>query len=602
VGVTVRWWWWWCWAFCAAAAWCGCSLALDFPVPRESAPQDCANGIDDDNDGLVDCEDRDCLGSCPENVGERCSNGLDDDGDGLVDVQEPTCWSFAEVLVERCSSRGTPPVDVTEPSFVELNGSARVVTVDGRRAFDLEEAGRYLELASEGDANLVLAFSAAFPVVGSTLSVQAEGPDDLRGGIALGRRSDVSIRLVITGSSPPIARSTAPVGSDWIRVEVTVEAGRFTDVRVRDERTGDDLLDPPALEGPIEPLPWGRAPSLLWRFALSAGERALIDDIQLERAPFDPCGYRVPQLGARLAGLADAGPCEDPECAWRVLGAASDGVRRCALLTPDRRDGFEPGLWYAWSPTDDLGSWTAGRVVDDGRETGVDLSGGVPVAAVVTHLPDVGFRAVVQVASVFGTVDGVWLASADCVDWTAGLLPDELTRLPSGELHAPAALGKADDGRSRVVFYVGATPLAEDTRWFTADVDPATPTFGPPTPLDLPSLAGLDAGFAPPGAGVGVSSGTELLIVLPSRGRSPRSPLDGQLVLLVSGAGAASASTVTLLGPSRRPGEFDAARVRRGALALDPRPAAGETWTGALFYDGGGSDVGVVELGFRSRF
>jgi len=52
----------------------------------------CDNGIDDDADGALDCEDPDCAqaGPClppPEN----CINGVDDDLDGKVDCDDPDC-------------------------------------------------------------------------------------------------------------------------------------------------------------------------------------------------------------------------------------------------------------------------------------------------------------------------------------------------------------------------------------------------------------------------------------------------------------------------------------------------------------------------------
>lgn len=55
----------------------------------------CGNGIDDDGDGLVDCEDPDCFGhpACVTPGPERCDNGLDDDGDGLIDCQDPDCFN-----------------------------------------------------------------------------------------------------------------------------------------------------------------------------------------------------------------------------------------------------------------------------------------------------------------------------------------------------------------------------------------------------------------------------------------------------------------------------------------------------------------------------
>ena len=48
----------------------------------------CNNGIDDDDDGLIDCADPDCMSSpaCRPTMGmEICDNGVDDNGDGLVD-------------------------------------------------------------------------------------------------------------------------------------------------------------------------------------------------------------------------------------------------------------------------------------------------------------------------------------------------------------------------------------------------------------------------------------------------------------------------------------------------------------------------------------
>jgi hypothetical protein len=48
----------------------------------------CDNNIDDDGDGLTDCEDADCLLSCPES---SCDDGVDNDGDGVLDCADPDC-------------------------------------------------------------------------------------------------------------------------------------------------------------------------------------------------------------------------------------------------------------------------------------------------------------------------------------------------------------------------------------------------------------------------------------------------------------------------------------------------------------------------------
>ncbi len=55
--------------------------------------EDCANGIDDDNDGFVDCDDFDCNGdpACPTATEFACANGIDDDSDGFVDCADSDC-------------------------------------------------------------------------------------------------------------------------------------------------------------------------------------------------------------------------------------------------------------------------------------------------------------------------------------------------------------------------------------------------------------------------------------------------------------------------------------------------------------------------------
>ncbi|MEZ4252613.1 MAG: hypothetical protein R3B99_30760, partial [Polyangiales bacterium] len=52
----------------------------------------CDNRRDDDEDGLVDCDDPDCApsGLC-ENERERCLDGLDNDRDGRADCEVEAC-------------------------------------------------------------------------------------------------------------------------------------------------------------------------------------------------------------------------------------------------------------------------------------------------------------------------------------------------------------------------------------------------------------------------------------------------------------------------------------------------------------------------------
>ena len=88
-----------------------CVLA---PPPFES---NCSNGIDDDGDGLIDCEDPDCYASNVCTV-EICNNGIDDDLDGWIDCSDSECFAL-EVCLEICDNgiddNGNGLVDGDDP-------------------------------------------------------------------------------------------------------------------------------------------------------------------------------------------------------------------------------------------------------------------------------------------------------------------------------------------------------------------------------------------------------------------------------------------------------------------------------------------------------
>ncbi len=72
---------------CAASA-CACSGNGGTAQATETS---CTDGKDNDCDGLIDCADLNCKGtaSCPYE--SSCSDGVDNDGDGLVDCLDPDC-------------------------------------------------------------------------------------------------------------------------------------------------------------------------------------------------------------------------------------------------------------------------------------------------------------------------------------------------------------------------------------------------------------------------------------------------------------------------------------------------------------------------------
>ncbi|MCA8961116.1 MAG: hypothetical protein KDC38_11415, partial [Planctomycetes bacterium] len=58
---------------------------------------ECSDGFDNDGDGFIDCADSDCLfdAACIEAGDLECSDGADNDGDGLVDCDDPGCFGSA---------------------------------------------------------------------------------------------------------------------------------------------------------------------------------------------------------------------------------------------------------------------------------------------------------------------------------------------------------------------------------------------------------------------------------------------------------------------------------------------------------------------------
>lgn len=70
----------------------------------------CDNRWDDDEDGLVDCDDPDCAGqgSCPT---ELCYDGIDNDGNGMTDCEDVACQANAPDCNAGCLSSEAQWVD-----------------------------------------------------------------------------------------------------------------------------------------------------------------------------------------------------------------------------------------------------------------------------------------------------------------------------------------------------------------------------------------------------------------------------------------------------------------------------------------------------------
>ena len=79
-------------------------LDIDFTsgVDCSGAELDCADGVDNDGDGDMDCDDSDCASQqiCNES---DCTDGVDNEGDGLVDCDDPDCAADATCFESDCT-------------------------------------------------------------------------------------------------------------------------------------------------------------------------------------------------------------------------------------------------------------------------------------------------------------------------------------------------------------------------------------------------------------------------------------------------------------------------------------------------------------------
>ena len=81
-----------------------------FIICAEFSVAACQDGIDNDQDGLVDCEDGDCqeilseVCTKAEDSDALCNDGIDNDGDGLIDCLDDECTAIWPCYVSETRS------------------------------------------------------------------------------------------------------------------------------------------------------------------------------------------------------------------------------------------------------------------------------------------------------------------------------------------------------------------------------------------------------------------------------------------------------------------------------------------------------------------
>ncbi len=149
----------------------------DFVIPP---PEDCADGVDNDFDGDVDCSDSDCFGVAPCDVEALCDDGLDNDGDGSVDCDDldcagPACEPYHGYW-ERFGDGSAPDMEgriiTFTPDAVNPEGYSWARTGLGGAGFPITPGtglpSTALDLVDDDFQEVALTLMSGFPFYGTT--------------------------------------------------------------------------------------------------------------------------------------------------------------------------------------------------------------------------------------------------------------------------------------------------------------------------------------------------------------------------------------------------------------------------------------------------
>jgi hypothetical protein len=138
---------------------------LGEPTPPPAGTGKCADGEDNDGDGLVDCADDGCAGDAACAPAEICGNCRDDDGNGLTDFEDPKC----------CGGAGPSGLNLSQGRIFQRAGASGLklkgMLPSGTPVADLRSQDVFLQLRLENGDELLCARvpGAAFRVKGRRL-------------------------------------------------------------------------------------------------------------------------------------------------------------------------------------------------------------------------------------------------------------------------------------------------------------------------------------------------------------------------------------------------------------------------------------------------
>jgi hypothetical protein len=591
-------------ASCIAASLVGCSALLGYPPPApETGPAACHNGADDDFDGSVDCNDRDCAGQCRERGEAPCANGLDDDGDGLVDPSDPECWPLGAIAVDRDCVEVSGTMPTTDWSRTAVTASPLVYpdTTGGapRYVFPSDTAGFIVGddvlTGDLGDTTLTVDI-VVVPNRWFEVGLLFDGRE---AGLALGTALGIGI-VVLPGISAAssvlgvtnggrreaISRDVTPFGithEEHLRVVLVTQSTdrgpQIASVTIEGASGPPFMLN--AAARTIDASLVARGMRVYARAEAGTGEVS-VNEITVRRGALRRCAVedvvrtRQPALDHRVLAATtrlDADGREIGLCAIVATTAPETATTRLVRMVTD---GCGQGLWHE---------------IDTAAISSVERGAS---AAALARTPDGDLVAAI------GFAVGEQLALSDLAEirWTTPLGPgceSHDWELEPGAVPADALTIVGEGHADRRTTALGLVIESDGTRRLTLidrdDSHPVEATFAPGATLVASSLrAGLvDAGDIDAILGMGIGSLRGNPIWATRR-------TSGEIVLVVEGARGMS-EAIPLFTPGEPPGTFDAAGGGFPTFVpFDPDGACAANGIGVLLEGGLPGDPAVTAI------
>jgi hypothetical protein len=197
-------------------------MKLIIQLKGRDVEADCGDGIDNDGDGYIDCEDADCydVPACASH--EICGDGTDDNGDGLTDCDDPQC-ATAPCCAGKCHS---PPQDIDGDEDVDLAdfGEFQACFNSPNRPYaQVRLACRCMDADADHDVDLAdfLAFQASF-----------NGPNRMPVGAPVWEAGRPVCSIVLPSGDARAARLAGATMARHLRDFYDVELPIATDIHV----------------------------------------------------------------------------------------------------------------------------------------------------------------------------------------------------------------------------------------------------------------------------------------------------------------------------------------------------------------------------------